>query len=29
MTGFSDETFRSVLDKDGFTNIDVDGSVIA
>ena len=29
MTGFSDETFRSILDKDGLTAIDLDGSVIA
>lgn len=29
MTGFTDETFRSILDKDGLTSIDVDGSVIA
>jgi hypothetical protein len=28
MTGFSDETFRSILDKDGYTGIDPDGSVI-
>ncbi|HEX9225204.1 MAG TPA: hypothetical protein VF885_00940 [Arthrobacter sp.] len=28
MTGFTDETFRSILDKDGHTGIDVDGSVI-
>lgn len=25
MTGFSDETFRSILDKEGLTNIDLDG----
>lgn len=29
MTGFSDETFRSILDKEGLTGIDLDGSVIA
>jgi hypothetical protein len=29
MTGFSDETFRSILDKDGLTAIDLDGSAIA
>lgn len=29
MTGFSDETFRSILDKEGLTDIDLDGSVIA
>lgn len=29
MTGFSDETFRSILDKDGHTSIDLNGSVIA
>ncbi|GAA4034331.1 hypothetical protein GCM10023063_17890 [Arthrobacter methylotrophus] len=29
MTGFSDETFRSILDKDGHANIDLDGSVIS
>ena len=29
MTGFTDETFRSILDKDGRTGIDLDGSVIA
>ena len=29
MTGFTDETFRSILDKDGHTGIDLDGSVIA
>jgi hypothetical protein len=28
MTGFSDETFRSILDKEGLTGIDLDGSVI-
>lgn len=25
MTGFSEETFRSILDKDGHTGIDLDG----
>ena len=25
MTGFSDATFRSILDKDGHTRIDLDG----
>jgi hypothetical protein len=29
MTGFSDETFRSILDKDGLTAIDLDGSPIS
>jgi hypothetical protein len=29
MTGFSDETFRSILDKQGHTDIDLDGNVIA
>lgn len=28
MTGFSDETFRSILDKDGHTGIDLDGSAL-
>lgn len=26
MTGFSDETFRSILDKEGLTGIDLDGT---
>lgn len=25
MTGFSDETFRSIMDKDGHTGVDLDG----
>lgn len=29
MTGFSDETFRSILDKDGHTGIDLDGSPVS
>lgn len=28
MTGFSDETFRSILDKDGHTGIDLDGQTL-
>lgn len=28
MTGFSDETFRSILDKDGHAGIDLDGSAL-
>lgn len=28
MTGFGDETFRSILDKDGHTGIDLDGSAL-
>ncbi len=27
MTGFSDETFRSILDKDGYTSVNLDGTV--
>lgn len=28
MTGFTDETFRSILDKDGHTGVDLDGSTL-
>jgi hypothetical protein len=29
MTGFTDETFRSILDKEGITKVDPNGSVVA
>ena len=28
MTGFSDETFRSIMDKDGHTGVDLDGQLL-
>jgi hypothetical protein len=29
MTGFADETFRAILDKEGLDGIDLEGSVIS